>query len=106
MSRNPQQIGECLERPDVFFIKERLTISVLWQILRLPGTPRKSCRSPFREDQTPSFSIYNEDRRWKDSSTGEGGDAIDFLAKAHGLTQKEAFKSFLNIAKEHGYVRG
>ena len=39
--------------------KERLTIPELWRLLNLPGNPGRSCRSPFREDRNPSFSVYD-----------------------------------------------
>jgi DNA primase len=105
MFNEPKQCGQYFDKLKIASIKDRLTIPVLWQILKLPGIPRKSCHSPFREDRRPSFSIYDNDRRWKDHSTGDGGDGIEFIAKAKGITQKEAFKLFLTIAKEQGYDR-
>jgi hypothetical protein len=54
--------------------KEQLSIPALWQLLNLPGKPARSCRSPFREDRNPSFSIYDGGRKWKDHATGEGGE--------------------------------
>lgn len=81
-------------------LKQRLTIPVLWARLGLPGSPRATgaCRSPFREDRTPSFSIHDEGRRWKDFGTGEGGDAIDFIARACALGPEEAVRRFLAMA--------
>jgi hypothetical protein len=58
--------------------------------------PGKSCHSPFREDKNPSFSIYDEGRRWKDFSTGEGGDVIDFIERA---VDSDASKA-ITIARE------
>ena len=75
-------------------LKDWLTVPLVWQRLGLPGAPRKSCRSPFREDRKPSFSIYDNDRRWADHSTGEKGDAIDFLARACGLPRGEALRRY------------
>jgi len=64
-------------------IKDSITIQQAWQILGLSGEPRRTgCHSPFREDKNPSFSIYGDDRRWKDHATGEGGDVIDFAMAA------------------------
>ena len=37
---------------------EKLTIFDVWQRLGLEGKPGKTCRSPFRNDRNPSFSIY------------------------------------------------
>ena len=82
--------------------KDAVTIPELWDILRLPGEmPRGGtglCRSPFRPDNKPSFSIYDAGRKWKDQSTGAGGDAVDFLAEAEGRDRPDAIKRFLEIA--------
>lgn len=62
-----------------------------------PGT----CRSPFREERRPSFSwrVAQDGRaRWKDFGTGEGGDCPGFLAKALGLSNREAVKRYLELA--------
>lgn len=82
--------------------KQKLTISALWPMLGLQGKAAKSCRSPFREDSEPSFSVFIDDdgaERWKDHATGETGDAVDFLAKARGLTDgSNAIREFLTLA--------
>ncbi len=62
--------------------RERFTITDLWSVLGLEGTPRPSCRSPFREDRSASFSIFASGRAWHDHATGEGGDVIEFLRVA------------------------
>ena len=76
---------------------ERLTIPELWRLLDLAGTPKQSCRSPFREDKTPSFSIYDGGRRWKDHGTDEEGDAADFVAKAHNLSKEDGARKLIEI---------
>jgi len=60
----------------------------------------KSCKSPFRDDSNPSFSVWeSKDKwRWKDQATGEHGDTIDFLAKWEGVTNTEAVKLFCDLA--------
>jgi hypothetical protein len=78
--------------------KERLLIPALWLLLNLPGKPGHLCRSPFRKDRNPSFSIYDGGRRWKDHGTGEGGDAVDFLARALNLSNEDAFKKLIELA--------
>ncbi len=85
-------------RHDLQSLKDRLTIPELWQRLGLPGTPRGTCRSPFRQDRSPSFSIYDEGRHWKDFGTGEGGDGIDFIARACAVDAQEATRRFLAMA--------
>jgi len=81
--------------------KTRLRIPSLWRILNLPGDPPPRdgvyC-SPFREDSIPSFSIFSEGKRYKDHGTGEGGDAINFLALARGIENREAVQEFLKLA--------
>jgi DNA primase (bacterial type) len=78
--------------------KERLLIPALWHLLNLLGKPGRCCRLPFREDRNPSFSIYDGGRRWKDHATGEGGDGVDFLAKALGLSNEDACRKLIELA--------
>ena len=61
---------------------------------------KKSARCPFYDDQHPSFGIFEKDGRWlwKCHACGEGGDEIDFIAKAKGIDIKEATKEFLRMA--------
>lgn len=78
---------------------DALRIPELWEHLQLPGIPARSCRSPFRQDRNPSFSVYDDGRYWKDHATNEGGDAIAFYAAAHdGMSRKEAWKAFCVMA--------
>lgn len=68
--------------------------------LSLPDRPGP-CRSPFREDRSPSFSWFvgTDGRdRWKDFATGEKGDAVDFVARALGLSPRDALLRFLELA--------
>ncbi|MDA7921296.1 CHC2 zinc finger domain-containing protein [Verrucomicrobiales bacterium] len=81
--------------------KERITIPHLWAILTLSGDPPIKdgvYQSPFRDDSSPSFSIFAGGRRFKDHGTGEGGDAITFLALARGIDNRDAVKEFVTIA--------
>ena len=82
--------------------KARITIAIVWRMCSLPGDPNPGglCNSPFREDRTPSFSISEDGRYWKDFGTCEGGDVIGFLAKAKGIHDAEAFVLFLKIIGE------
>lgn len=73
-------------RPDVFGMAlEKFTVAELWEILDLPGAPKASCKSPFREDHSPSFSIHSDGKAWTDHGTGEGGDVVQFLMQALGI---------------------
>ena len=84
--------------------KERIRIPDLWSHMKLIGNPPKSdgvtC-SPFREDSSPSFSIFDDGRRFKDHGTGEAGDAITFYSLACcGIDNRQATKEFMNLAKQ------
>lgn len=71
--------------PDIFEkAKAELSINDVWRALELCGAPGQSCRSPFRIDRNPSFSVYDEGRKWKDHGTDEGGDVIEFILMALG----------------------
>jgi len=78
--------------------KRRITIFELWTRYNLPETPAKSCRCPWREDNKPSFSVNADGSLWHDFATGEGGDAIDFLARVSQLDRKTACRTFLEMA--------
>lgn len=71
-----------MSAPSIADIKETLAIPEAWQWLNLPGAPGKCCASPFRPDKSPSFSVYADGKKWRDHATAEGGDLLDFIARA------------------------
>ncbi len=73
-------------------LKQRCTIRDAWRDLGLAGEPAKTCRSPLRPDKSPSFSVFDEDRRFHDFATGEGGDVFDFVAAVRGCDIAAAIK--------------
>jgi hypothetical protein len=77
---------------DIITIKERLDIPTCVKHLGGEVPARTGAfRSPFRDDKSPSFSIYGERLdRWKDHATGEGGDCIDLIRIVRGCDPKEA----------------
>jgi hypothetical protein len=80
---------------------DKLLIANVWRILGLSGDPPerdKSVRSPFRDDKHPSFSIFAHGKRWKDHTTGEHGNAVDFLAKARNLSNSDACRELIRLA--------
>ncbi len=83
---------------DIQSLKEILRIPEVWDRFGLPGQPSISCSSPFRPDKSPSFSVYDEGRKWKDHGTDDGGDVIDFLARAGDTSTTEATKRFIEMA--------
>jgi hypothetical protein len=69
--------------------RSKITIPDAWSMLGLSGEPKPSCKSPFREDKSPSFSIHADGRAFKDHSTGEGGDVVEFIRLAIGGDHRE-----------------
>ena len=69
--------------------RDKITISEAWEMLGLGGTPKTSCKSPFREDKHPSFSIHSDGKAWTDHATGDGGDVVEFIRHAIGGDHKE-----------------
>jgi len=67
---------------DIAEIKLAYRIPAAWRDLQLDGEPGKCVRSPFRQDQSPSFSVYADGRRFRDFGTNEAGDVVDFVARA------------------------
>ena len=78
--------------------KERLSIFTLGAILYPEWRPGKVCRAPWREDRSPSFSVSADGSLWNDFAAGEGGDAVDFLARAKGISASEAGREFIQMA--------
>lgn len=78
-------------KTDIFSeAREKYTIADAWRMTGMEGEPRNSCRSPFRDDSSPSFSIFDDGKAWCDHATGEGGDVISFVCKALGIDHRDA----------------
>lgn len=76
--------------PDIFGeARSKITIPDAWELLALPGTPKTSCKSPFREDKHPSFSIHSNGTAWTDHASGDGGDVVEFIRHAIGGDHKK-----------------
>jgi hypothetical protein len=77
-------------------IKARLTVVELWARLYPNSAPKTGrnwiYKSPFREDKTPSFSIFSGGTRFRDHATGDAGDVISFASLAYGISSKEAIR--------------
>lgn len=80
--------------------RHNLPLPALMQALGLEHCVRKSCKSPFRAERRPSFSVFQRDGRWwwKDHGTGAGGDEIAFLAEWTQTDRREAFKAYMLMA--------
>ena len=64
---------------DIHAAKERLKIPQLAAMLGIQIGPTTG-RCPFHDDNTPSFSIFENGTRWKCFAGCGGGDAIEFLS--------------------------
>ena len=80
--------------------RQRLPLPDLMAKLGLGDYAKSKSKSPFRDEKTPSFGIYNLDGRWrwKDHGTGEGGDEIDFLAKLENKSNHDAMLAYAELA--------
>ncbi len=73
-------------------LKAAYRIGAAWRDLGLPGAPGKCVPSPFREDRSPSFSLFADGMKAKDFATGESFDVFDFVARARGSNTAEAIR--------------
>ena len=62
--------------------RQTLTIPEAWVMLGLPGEPKPTCKSPFRDERTASFSIHADGKKWKDHGADIGGDVVEFIKSA------------------------
>ena len=64
--------------------RETLTVFQAWEMLGLQGEAKANCRSPFRDEKSPSFTIYKNGTKWKDHGEQIGGDVVEFIKHAIG----------------------
>jgi hypothetical protein len=83
-----------MRRIEASDIKARYTVLDVWRMLMPHSCPAKDgvVHSPFRDDRTPSFSVSKQGTRWKDFASDEGGDALDFYARATGCSLADAIQ--------------
>jgi len=82
--------------------KRTLSLAVLMRLLGHGDRVRKSARCPFHQDSAASFSVFigNDGKaRWKCHAGCGQGDAIDFLARAKGLSNAEGCREFVRLAE-------
>ena len=87
-----------LDRSALDLAKQTVPISTAWRALGLPGEPAHTCRSPFREEHRPSFSLSPDGLLWHDFTTGEGGDVVSFVKRAAACNDAEAIRRVLDLA--------
>ncbi len=80
--------------------KLALPMPELWHKLGLRGEPKRSCLSPFRDEQHESFSVFNNGKLWffRDHATGGAGDEIDLIVMHSGCEKKDAIKLYHEMA--------
>jgi putative DNA primase/helicase len=78
--------------------KERLSIDFLWKYFGFPERRGNPTNSPFREDNDPSFSVYDDGRHFKDHGTDDQGDSFDFYQRAMRQDASQAFAGFIELA--------
>jgi hypothetical protein len=89
--------------------KTAVTIADAWARLGLPDPPpegNRLVRSPIREERTPSFSIFQDGRRWKDHAGDGGGDLIDFVELIAGTDRPAAIQTVLQWAGDDAPLSG
>ena len=91
---------------------KRVTVFELWHLLQLPGTQCLPAPinwhqdylglSPLRKEKSPSFSIFDNGRRWKDHGVNRRGDGADFLAEAMKVSPENAARLLIGISGVNG----
>ena len=80
---------------DIAALKERHPLGDVVEAagVRLRGRGRvRQGVCPFHEEQEGSFTVYADTDRWHCFGCGEGGDVLDFLRRAEGLSLPEAIR--------------
>ena len=80
---------------DIAALKER---HPLGEVVEAAGVQLRGGRRvrqgvcPFHEEREGSFTVYADSNRWYCFGCGEGGDALDFVRRAEGLSLPEAIR--------------
>ena len=80
---------------DIPALKERHPLGDVVEAagVRLRGRGRvRQGVCPFHEEAEGSFTVYADSQRWYCFGCGEGGDVLDFLRRAEGLSLPEAIR--------------
>jgi len=80
-------IEEIKQRVDIIDIASRYT-----RLKKVNSNTYKAVQNPLRQERTSSLFFYTNTQRFYDFGVGEGGDAIDFMTKAEGLSILQAKK--------------
>ena len=80
---------------DIAALKERHPLGDVVEAagVRLRGRGRvRQGVCPFHKEREGSFTVYGDSQRWFCFGCGEGGDVLDFLRRAEGLSLPEAIR--------------
>ena len=80
---------------DIAALKERHPLGEVVEAagVRLRGRGRvRQGVCPFHKEDEASFTVYADSNRWFCFGCGEGGDALDFLQRAEGISLAEAIR--------------
>ncbi len=78
--------------------KDKLTIPGLWEMRGWPGKPGKACRVPWRDDRTPSGSVFSDGLKFRDFTSDETFDAPGLLARVEDLSPGDACRLFIQLS--------
>lgn len=84
-------------------IKDRLTPGRIEALCRewIPDGKRQGvwwvCRTPWRDDRSPSLGVSLTTGRWQDFATGEKGDMIDLAMRLFNESLSEVVKGFAEM---------
>jgi hypothetical protein len=81
-------------------LREVYRIPDAWRDLGLEGDPRANCKSPWRDEKEPSFSIYDDGRKFKDHGADQQGDVFEFVK----LTLDTGFKEAARWVEERNGI--
>jgi hypothetical protein len=80
-------------------IADRVTIKTLAERLCPGWEPKRSCKSPFREEKNASFSVSKDYKKFYDHGNDTyKGDIFDFYRFATGCDQKQALRDLKALA--------
>ena len=82
-------------------IKDAFSVEDAWHMLGLEGEHKKQCRCPAHHDRTPSFSTFDNGRRFHCFGCGIKGDGVDLVAIIKGITLAEARQLALKYLGAH-----
>lgn len=78
--------------------KALVDVPALWRHFGFEGEPRKSCRCPFHDDRSASFSVSPDGQLWHCFAGCGGGDSVTFVERAARLSQGDACRTLVEIA--------